>query len=253
MDGVVPALGRADRPRAAGVAGPGGDGCCSGPCGRSRRSDGSAAGRRRRSRARRAAAAGLDAREASEGAREELVPGAETGEHRVDVDLEPLRPDLLGLCRGGRGERRREVETRRSPSSSAPSASSPPSASTPASTLRRSSSAPRRHWVAPGLDLEAPSPQAVDRERALVAVVAERLERPLRPAAVAGAAVAHPRAENAVAVAEDRRRDRHVVAGRALDRDRARNPPRVGRPRSGSARAPSSRSASSPRVTGLMP
>ena len=58
VDGVVAALGAADRPRAARIAGPRASACCSAPCGGRGRSGGWAAGRRRRSPSPRRARAG---------------------------------------------------------------------------------------------------------------------------------------------------------------------------------------------------
>ena len=68
---------RADRVRRAGVVGRRRRARCCGPCGSSRRSGGSAAGRGRRSRARRSRQLLLDALQAAPRAREQLVPGAE--------------------------------------------------------------------------------------------------------------------------------------------------------------------------------
>ena len=64
---------------------------------------------------------------------------------------------------------------------------------------------------------ERPTPRRVDRERAAPAVVSERLERRLAPAARPGRPVADRGAEHVVAVAKDRRRDDDVLTDDALD------------------------------------
>src|SRR5204863_8325064 len=72
--------------------------------------------------------------------------------------------------------------------------------------------------IDPGLDPEAPESRSVDLERAGPDVVAERLERHLRPAGGARALVANRRAERLVAVAKDPGGDLDRVANRSLDR-----------------------------------
>ena len=149
---------------------------CWRPCGWSRRSGGSAAGRATSKPSSASARDGVgDAAQPAPRAREELVPGAEARPLAVDVDLERARRSRCRPCPGQRSAaaatpgssaaatfarqsavgvgdrvagagaaawRRRPWRARppRPRGAAAPSLSSPPRSSWPASTLRRSSS-----------------------------------------------------------------------------------------------------------------
>ncbi len=165
VERVVPALGAADRPGAAGVARRAARGVVAALAVRDARSGGPAAGRRRRTRARRArGSTRCDAGEAAPGAGEELVPGAEAGALTLDVELE----DVRRLRRPGAVARRagrappplveRLAPEQRRPLRRARRARS----AWPASTLRRSSSEPGRDAVDPRRDAVVPAARRVD-------------------------------------------------------------------------------------------
>src|SRR5581483_4855826 len=157
------------------------------------------------------------AREPAPRARKELVPGAEAGERAIDVDLERGRPDPL-VAVAGLGRQRvlhgqaLAPEQQRALGELARDVLLPGLDLAPKLVLERCDA------VDPRLDPVTPAAAAVDGERAGPPVVAGRRERRLLPARSAGGLVAHRRAEQLVAVADDRRRDPDAVAARRLDR-----------------------------------
>ena len=158
-----------------------------------------------------------DTVEPAPGAREELVPGAEAGQLAVGVDLERRRPRLARAIAGDSLQRvlhgqRRPAEQQRALGQL--HAQVLLAALQPASQLALVRGDP----VDPGLDAEAPSSRAVDREGAGPLVVAERHQRRLQPARRAGRLDANRGAEHVVPVPEDPRRDGHGVADRPLHR-----------------------------------
>src|SRR5581483_6995127 len=159
-------------------------------------------------------------REAAPRAREELVPGAEAREDAVDVDVARGGRRLLRAVAGGGRERvvHRELlplEQHRALGELARELG------LPAGDLAAQLLLERGDPVDPGLDAEAPEPGPVDHEGAAPEVVAERLERRLRPARRARPPVADGGAERLVAVAEDPRGHLDALAGGALRRPAA--------------------------------
>ena len=153
----------------------------------------------------------LDALQAAERAREELVPRAEAGQLALDVHPElQVELDLAVpvLPRQGEGvlERQALAEQR------LPLGELPHEVGLAACELAPHLVLPGRDPVAPRGDRERPPARSVDGERAAPLVVPERLERRLAPAALARRAVADRGAEHVVPVAEDRRRDDDLVA-----------------------------------------
>ena len=152
-------------------------------------------------------------------AREQLVPGAEAGADALDVDLERalaarVAPRAVGVALDGRGElggergveprggpsvasARRSMRLRSSPlaraaasrSSTAPSRQLARQVLLAGGDLALDLVAPGREAVGPRLDRPRPAPAAVDREapaqRVAAAVVVDRVQRRLAPAAVA--------------------------------------------------------------------
>src|SRR5205807_486304 len=153
--------------------------------------------------------------EAAEGAREELVPGAEAREHAVDVDPVRGRPRLFGALLRSGGERvldrqRVAAEEQRA------FRELPGEVGLPGVDLSPQLVLERGEPVDPGLDAEAPEAAAVDDERARPLVVAERLEPRLPPASLADRLVPDGGAADLVAVTEDPRRHLDSVADGAL-------------------------------------
>jgi hypothetical protein len=160
----------------------------------------------------------LDAREPAPRARKQLVPGAEAGALAIDVHLERpcerRRLGAVGVLPGEAlldGERRDAVQER-------PLRELAGQVLLPRVDLPRDLVPPGREPVDPGLDGELPPTALVHLEGTRPAVVPQRLERRLAPPPRARTAVADRRAEQLVAVAEDRRRHVDAVADGRLDR-----------------------------------
>ena len=154
--------------------------------------------------------------EPAPGSREQLVPGARAGALPLHLDLERATARRLAAitrperrCRGAPLLDRSRAEERR-----------------PFRQLACEVGLPRRDLavvlvepagvpVDPRLDLEAPAPDGIDVEGSREAVVAERLERRLAPAAP-GPAVADDAAERLVPVPGDRGVDLDAVADARL-------------------------------------
>src|SRR6188472_218018 len=216
MDRVVPALGRADRPGAPDIARLGAFGIVAALAVR-------AANRVDRREVDDVEAELRELRddpchtgEPAPGSREQLVPGARAGALPLHLDLERATARRLAAitrperrCRGAPLLDRSRTEERR-----------------PFRQLACEVGLPRRDLavvlvepagvpVDPRLDLEAPAPDGIDVEGSREAVVAERLERRLAPAAP-GPAVADDAAERLVPVPGDRGVDLDAVADARL-------------------------------------
>src|SRR4029453_1970035 len=137
------------------------------------------------------------AREAAERPREQLVPGAELAALAVDVELEHLRRRLLAAVARLRLER---LLPRQLVALEEGRALGELGAQVLLSRLVLPSDLPlvRGDAVEPGLDSVGPPAGLVDLEAALEAVVADRLERRLLPAARPRPLVAHDGAEHLV-------------------------------------------------------
>ena len=161
----------------------------------------------------------LDALEAAPAAREELVPGAEARAQPLDVDLERLVerrlavPVLRALLRGGLAPRLELARTEERLRLRELAGELGLAGRELAVELVEQG----RVAVDPRLDRELPAAEPGRPEAAGPAVVAERLERLLEPLARAGRPVAHDRAEDVVAVLEDRRGHRDRIAVGRLD------------------------------------
>jgi hypothetical protein len=152
----------------------------------------------------------LDALEAAPGAREQLVPGAEARQRRVDVDVQRLRSRRLEPRPRLGGQRLLDgeallLEQQRALRELAREVLLPALDLAPQLPLERP------HRVDPRLDAVAPAAAGARREGRSPAVVAEVLHRRLAPAPRAERLRAERRAEHLVAVAEDRRLDAHLV------------------------------------------
>ena len=144
-----------------------------------------------------------DAAEASEGAREELVPGPKACEQPVDVDLEGLRLDLRERVTGRRGEALVDGQLVSSEQHGALGKLAR-QVGLPSGQLAANLVLPRRDAVGPRDDGERPEAGSVDREAAAVAVAAEGGERLFGPALAARGLHPDRGAEHVVAVLEDR-------------------------------------------------
>ena len=162
----------------------------------------------------------LNAREAAERAREELVPGAEARELAVDLDGVELAPRRVVPIRGGRGERGLDVELR-DPEQLLALGQRAAQVLLAGLDFASQLVAPGRGAVAPRLDEVLPAAAAGDGERAGEDVVAGRLERRRLEAALAGLAVEDAGAEDLVPIAEHARGDVDALAHRPFDGEAA--------------------------------
>ncbi len=156
--------------------------------------------------------------EAAPGAREQLVPAAESRALAVDVELERLgqRDRVLAVLRPQRGRRGPPLVGVALAEERSALGELARQLDLPARELAVVLVDPGRVRVGPGLDRELPPAEVGDVDVALPAIVAECHQLTLQPAARPGAPVAHDGPQLVVAVPEDRRRDEHTLAERRL-------------------------------------
>jgi hypothetical protein len=220
VDRVVAALGPADRPRAAGVAGLGDERVVAAlPVRRPDRvhrrqvDDVEAELRELRQHLR-------DAAKPAPGAREQLVPGAEARPLPIDVDLERLREGRLAVAVGLpelRGASAPLLE-RAPPEQRLDLGRLAGEVDLLGGELAIELVEQRRGAVDPRLDRVLPAPELRHLELARPVVVAARLERALDPLSRARRAVANDGVQDVVPVLEDVGGQRDAVADRSLHR-----------------------------------